>query len=110
MKYKGIDLSGLDMEISEDIAKEFIEHREINKKKLTQGAFNRAMKTALKAFQIGMTPDELIEFTIDKGWQGINLEWAKNALMKESHIQVNTRSLDTRGMSIQQEMSDDWAH
>lgn len=95
MKYKGIDLQDLDPSIEMDAAKSFIEHREINKKKLTQRAFSQAMKTALQAFKISMTPTELIDFTVNKGWAGININWTLNALNSEmialERIRTNTR-------------------
>lgn len=79
MKYKGIDLQGLDPSIEVDAAKGFIEYRWINGKKLTQRAFGQAMKKSLEAFKIHMTPAELIDLTVEKGWSGINADWAVNA-------------------------------
>jgi len=79
-----IDYAGLDIEIELEAAQSYVEHR-INKgKPLTQRAFNQAMKMALRAYEVGMTPTELIDWTVSKGWDGINLSYAKNALSRET--------------------------
>jgi len=76
-----ISLLHLSEEISPDVAQEFIDHRAGMGKRYafkTQGAFDRQMKIALKSHEVGMTPDALIEFTIDQNWQGINISYTKN--------------------------------
>ena len=77
----GVSLDDLPAGISEDAAKEFILHRSNMKKPLTQNAFNRAMREALKASNlIGITPEQAIHETIDAGWQGIKADWLQNRL------------------------------
>ena len=79
-----IDYTCLDIEIELEAAQSYVEHR-INKgKPLTQRAFNQAMSMALRAHEIMMTPTELIDWTVSKGWDGINLSYAKNALSRET--------------------------
>jgi len=78
-----ITLEGLPKEIDTETAKEFIAHRKQLKKPLTQGAFDRAMKEAIKAANlIGISPNQAITETIDAGWQGIRAEWLLNRLGK----------------------------
>lgn len=89
---KKIDFSGLDMEISRKVAEEFLEYRNSMEKKYhikTQGQFDRQMKKALKAHEVGMLPDELIEWTMDKNWVGININYTKNALSSEANSLVS---------------------
>ena len=78
-----IDYTGLDLEIELEAAQSYVEHR-INKgKPLTQRAFNQAMAMALRAHEVGMTPTELIDWTVTKGWDGINISFTKSALSRE---------------------------
>lgn len=95
---KKIDLSGIDPQIDPEAAQSYIDHRIGKKKPLTQRAFNLAMKKALKAPEVGMTPTELIDWTVDKGWDGINLNFTKSALGREMQaiksLGVNNDILD----------------
>lgn len=78
--HRKIELKNLGL-VSESTAKEFIDHRVNIKKALTQNAFNRAVKQAhTTADQLGdITPDQVIEKSIDAGWQGIGEpEWFAN--------------------------------
>jgi|GEM_PF-6476962 len=84
-KHKGIELDTLPPEVSEHVAKEFIDHRAKLKKPLTSEAFRRAIKTALAGSQIGLTADQVIIETIDAGWAGVNLQWLKNRLQGNHH-------------------------
>ena len=77
----GISLKELPAGISEDAAREFIQHRRNKKAPLTQNAFDRAMRQAIKASNlIGISPDRAIQETIDAGWQGIKADWLQNRL------------------------------
>lgn len=118
MKYKGIQLDGLDIEIDIEAAKSYIEFRVMAKKPLTQRAFDQAMKKALMAFTINMTPTDVIDYTVEKGWQGINLEWITNAKQRETIqipqfgqqnvVPIGQRS--TRDISIHEQLNDtSWA-
>lgn len=84
-KYRGVVLN-LPRHVSADTAREFIDHRVKLKKPLTQGAFERAMKTAASVTSStlltgrGYTADKVIQKTIDFGWQGVNIEWIENAV------------------------------
>ena len=54
MIYRKIDISEAAFSmVSDDAAKEFIDHRVLKKSPLTQGAFKRAMKNAIKCQQFG---------------------------------------------------------
>lgn len=79
-----IDYTGLDPSIELEAAESYVEHR-INKgKPLTQRAFNQAMGQAMQAHEVGMTPTQLIDWTVGvKGWDGINLAYTKSALSRE---------------------------
>lgn len=68
------------MGISETAIKEFIEHRKLLKKPLTQGALERNMREAVKGVEFGLTPEQVIYETIDAGWQGIKAQWVANRL------------------------------
>lgn len=105
-----INLDFLGIEIPKDIAEEFIEHRKLIKKPLTQGAFKRQMKIALRAYEVGMTPDEIIEFTIDRGWQGINIEYTL-AWQSRQMSAVQEAKTGSRSTTLEQELDDtSWAN
>ena len=76
MIYKKIDLHcTVFCNVSEEVAKEYIDYRIGKKKPLTQGAFNRAMNQAALCLNFYVSPDEAIEITIDKGWDGVTPEY-----------------------------------
>jgi hypothetical protein len=113
-----IDFTGLDAEIELEAAKSYVQHRINIGKPLTQRAFELAMKKSLLAFEVGMTPTELIDFTVDKGWQGINIEYTRNAIggAKSHNVQnYNYRQqiiekTRTKDRTITQQLSDrSWA-
>ena len=83
LKHKKIDLSGLDIEIDIEAAKGFIDHRIEKKSPATQRIFDNQMKMALRAHECGMTPTELIDFTCNKGWTAININYTQSAVNRE---------------------------
>lgn len=88
-----IDFTGLDAEIDIEAAKSYVQHRVNLGKPLTQRAFDQAMKRALEAFHVGMTPTELIDWTVEvKGWQSINIAYTKNALEQERRAMASTNN------------------
>lgn len=76
--YKKICLDSLSPEISPEVAQEFIDLRERQKKSLTQGAFDRAMREALRGDKFGLSADDVIRECVDAGWRGIKLQWVLN--------------------------------
>ncbi len=76
-KNKGsIDYSCLPEEIEKETAKEFVEHRKLVKKPLTQNGFERQMNAAVKTgADLTIDPNLAIQETIDAGWQGIKTDW-----------------------------------
>ena len=110
MKYKSIELDGLDLEIDPEAAKSFIDHRIGKKKPLTQRAFDQAMVKALMAFNVNMTPTELIDFTIEKGWDGINLVYTAASLNREMMAMAEMRNTSTKQLTSQDVLTDtSWA-
>lgn len=80
MIYKNIDLHcTIFCNVSEEVAKEYIDHRIKKKKPLTQGAFNRAVNQAAKC---NCEPDEAMLLTIDKGWDGVTPEYINEELRR----------------------------
>lgn len=122
MVYKKIETSSaIFSNISEDVAQEFIDHRINIKKPLTQGAFNRAMATAVKCEGLGISAEEAIAMIVDKGWQGITFEYVAAELNRRMTAiqEVRTSSQrtllqtdkSTRGTTIQQDLNDrGWAN
>lgn len=90
-KIHGISLVDLPEDISSEVATEFIQHRKLIKKPLTQKAFDRAMTIAAGVSahrglaRLKYTPDQCITATIDAGWQGVNLDWIYNRAMGTSY-------------------------
>jgi len=91
MIYKKIDMHCIVFcLVSEEVAKEYIDYRIAKKKPLTQGAFNRAMNQATQCS--GCAPDEAIEITIDKGWDGVTPEYINAELGRRFDAAVNAPS------------------
>ena len=123
MIYKNIDLhASIFCGVSEDMAKEYIDYRIKKKKPLTQGAFNRAVNQAAKC---SCTPDEALELTIDKGWDGVTPEYIHAELGRrfDAVTQVSIRhtprpilsreggARSTRDISIAEQLQDkSWAN
>lgn len=114
---KKISLEKLPLEISPDVAGEFIELRERLKKPLTQGAFDRAMREALRGVHFGLSANEVIRECVDAGWQGIKVQWVLNrrAAMQPNRnlAPPNMRASpvhDTRSTPLSQQLNDtSWA-
>ncbi|WP_444891802.1 helix-turn-helix domain-containing protein (plasmid) [Microbulbifer sp. TRSA001] len=104
-RYRGILLDGLPDSIDPETARELIDHREKLKKPLTQGAFNRLIKTALLAPQAaGITANAALQMIPDRGWQGLELEWLKPA-QPAALANGNRRSRD---IPIADMLNDQW--
>ena len=84
-KVSGISLESLPEQISKQTAKDFIEHRKVLKKPLTQKAFELAMSSAIKC--VGVTPDQAIDICIERGWQTPRPEWIANHLKSSNQNQ-----------------------
>jgi len=123
MKYKKIDLAGLDIEIDPELAKAFIDHRLTMKKPLTQFAFDSQMKKSLRGHEISMTPNEVIKYVCEETtWQGIDVEYiASNLNDKRQAMEramkgvaiVNAnimRGVSTRDIPLGEQLTDrSWA-
>ena len=117
MIYKNIDLhASIFCGVSEEMAKEYIDYRIKKKKPLTQGAFNRAVNQAAKC---SCTPDEAIELTIDKGWDGVTPEYIHAELgrrfdaVTQVSMKIERKSSKSqyRGAVTQQDLTDkSWAN
>jgi len=68
--------------VTDEAAMELIEWRKSIKKPLTQRAFERALKEAVRCMELGITADRAIEIAIDKGWQGVTFEYIKAEVMR----------------------------
>ena len=104
-----ISLDALDPQISKEVALEYIEYRQAMEKKYrikTQGTFDRQMKIALRAHEVSMTPDQLIMFTIDQSWVGINISYTKKRLRQMSDAEKETVFVKTKDVPISQCLTD----
>jgi len=132
MQHRKIDITpAILSNIDEDTAKEFIDHRLNLKKPLTQGAFQRNINQAIKCeAQLGITASEAFEIAIDKGWQGVTLEYIQNDIARRQRasqeaiataavthnsgprlIHDNTRPRLTRDIPLHEELNDrSWAN
>lgn len=100
--------------IPEAAIKRFIDFRKLKKKALTQRSLEMSMREAYKAQKAGITPEQGIDYTIYKGWQGIKAEWLVRDAdkIKELYAEaVNMSALSkaTRDMTTQEMMSREWA-
>ena len=94
--YKKIDTNcAIFCNVSEEVAQEYIDYRIAKKKPLTQGAFNRAMNQALACLKMGVSPDEAIEMTIDKGWDGVTPEYIAAEIGRRFDAAVNNTGART---------------
>lgn len=79
--YRKISLTNLPECVSQETAREFIDHRINLKKPPTQNAFDRAMSQAEKwQMELGLSANQIIEHVIDAGWQWPQLEWLRKRL------------------------------
>lgn len=97
-KKSGFDFSILPPSISKEDALNFIEHRKLMKKPLTQRAFALAMQNfcnvaselGIHHFQsadgITRSPaEQIIDYTIEAGWQSVKADWVRNRESSNQH-------------------------
>ena len=87
-KGSALDLSKAPEGVSEETAKDFISHRKALKKPLTQRAFDLCMGQASKAGEYGLTPEQVIEEAMARGWQLPKPEWAAKSLGVRPNLSV----------------------
>lgn len=127
MIYKKIALNmAIFSNVTEETAKEFIDHRINIKKPLTQGAFDRSMGVAVKCERLGISADEAVLMTVDKAWQGVTYEYiaaeisrrmaaitqsvAAPRLQQQKLCDTTGAPRSTRERTIQQDLNDrSWA-
>lgn len=113
MIYRKIDISQAAFcNVSEDAAKEFIDHRaDCMKSPLTQRGFERALKNAVKCEQYGMTPDEAIEEAIDAVWKGVTPEYIAARRSRRMKAMQEASSIgSTRQTTLIEDLGDrSWA-
>ena len=63
------------MDVSENLAKDWLSVRKLKKQAPTQTAFNRIQKHAIDN---GYTFEKAIQIAIEKGWAGFNVSWLAN--------------------------------
>lgn len=120
MLYKKIDLHcTVFCNVSEEVAKEYIDYRILRKSAMTQGGFNRAMN---QATQCSCTPDEAIILTMDKHWIGVTPEYIHAELKRRFDASVKvfannyTNQLkhdpnNSRARTLEQDLTDrSWAN
>jgi len=122
MIYKNISINmAIFSNISEDVAKEFIDHRINIKKRLTQGAFDRAMATAVKCEKLGISAEDAVIMAIDKTWQGVTYEYVAAEISRRMsamtqaattpRLQQQESSRSTRDRSVLEDLTDrSWAN
>jgi hypothetical protein len=110
--YKGIDLSDAALcQVSEETAKEYIDFRSKIKKPLTQGAFKRAMMAAMRCIDHGISPDEAITITIDKGWQGVVVEYVAKELANRTRASTELVEIQNPVQATLNKLTDrSWSH
>jgi len=91
-KTNGIDYSKLSPLIPKEAAIGFVDHRKLLKSPLTQRAFDQAMRAALKAPEIGLTPEQAIDETVQAGWKKIDIEWLRNRMAKNGNNSYRQKS------------------
>lgn len=97
--YKGLDLSKIPEAIDREIIVEYINHREAIKKKMTQGALDRILQTALSVQGnqfLNISPNQAILEAIDAGWTGLKIDWLVNRLQGQGYAANQTSNRNGR--------------
>jgi len=92
--HKQLDFRNLPSGVSEAGARAFADHRKALKVPLTQHGFELSMREAAKSVDIGITPDEVIDETIQAGWRGINIKWLENRIRPGSNGNANSNRVN----------------
>jgi len=85
-KYKGIELTNLPDGLTIQSAKNFIDHRKAIKKPLTQHGFSLYLSALQSCTDCGLNLNQIVDETIDAGWQSIKPAWLKNRLNPPSKL------------------------
>lgn len=122
MIYKKIAINmAIFSNITEEAAHEFIDHRINIKKPLTQGAFDRAMATAVKCEKLGISATDAVLMAVDKGWQGITYEYIAAEISRRMtaitqavttpRVQQQDGNRSTRDRTVLEDLTDrSWAN
>ena len=93
-KYKGIELTNLPDGLTIQSAKNFIDHRKAIKKPLTQHGFGLYLSALQTCTDCGLNLNQIVDETIDAGWQSVKPAWLKNRLNPPSKLQSYRNTQD----------------
>ena len=71
-----------DLEIREDVARGFIEHRKALKSPLSERAVTILCNELQRIKAAGIDPNDALDMAIERGWRSCKLEWVLNAMRR----------------------------
>ena len=106
LNYKSISLDDLPVEVSEKVAKDFIDHRKSMKGGFTQKAFDLTMAKLSEAHRRSMSLEGIVNTIIERGWKTFEFEWLIKAQQSTSSSGYRNRQAEIE--EINRQVGDEW--
>ncbi|MFG9348814.1 hypothetical protein ACEP28_25705, partial [Pseudomonas aeruginosa] len=84
-------------DLPEQLVRDFLRVRRAKKAPLTETSWRRIAKVLSEASEKGCTPSDALGLAVERGWQGLSLQWLSNAGLLTSNVKPIRKGLGPDG-------------
>ncbi|MGU0640090.1 helix-turn-helix domain-containing protein [Pseudomonas aeruginosa] len=84
-------------DLPEQLVRDFLRVRQAKKAPLTETSWRRIAKVLSDASEKGCTPSDALGLAVERGWQGLSLQWLSNAGLLTSNVKSIRKGLGPDG-------------
>lgn len=84
-------------DLPEQLVRDFLRVRRAKKAPLTETSWRRIAKVLSEASEKGCTPSDALGLAVERGWQGLSLQWLSNAGLLTSNVKSIRKGLGPDG-------------
>nr|MBG5323217.1 helix-turn-helix domain-containing protein [Pseudomonas aeruginosa] len=84
-------------DLPEQLVRDFLRVRQAKKAPLTETSWRRIAKVLSDASEKGCTPSDALGLAVERGWQGLSLQWLSNAGLLTSNVKPIRKGLGPDG-------------
>lgn len=84
-------------DLPEQLVRDFLRVRKAKKAPLTETSWRRIAKVLSEAAEKGCTPSDALGLAVERGWQGLSLQWLSNAGLLTSNVKSIRKGLGPDG-------------
>ena len=84
-------------DLPEQLVRDFLRVRKAKKAPLTETSWRRIAKVLSEASEKGCTPSDALGLAVERGWQGLSLQWLSNAGLLTSNVKPIRKGLGPDG-------------